>query len=94
VSERQTLSRIGTDVWIFALFQRVALRLRDDLSQVPLPARPLAWTHAEVRLQPANPNFKPIVLKPESAAEVRPVAQLLEVLSGPPTMFFASEPSP
>jgi SOS-response transcriptional repressor LexA len=38
------------------------------------------WRHAEVRLRPANPEFVPIVLTPESEGDVRPVAELIEVL--------------
>lgn len=38
------------------------------------------WSHVEVRLQPANRDFAPIVLKPGSEGEVRPVAELIEVL--------------
>jgi len=38
------------------------------------------WRHAEVRLQPANPDYGPIVLTPEAEGEVRPVAELVEVL--------------
>jgi SOS-response transcriptional repressor LexA len=38
------------------------------------------WSHSEVRLQPANPKFDPIVLRVEAEDEVRPVAELVEVL--------------
>jgi len=36
------------------------------------------WTHAEVRLRPANPEYRP--LTPEAEGDVRPVAELVEVL--------------
>ena len=38
------------------------------------------WRHSEVRLQPSNREFGPIVLNPDSEGDVTPVAELVEVL--------------
>jgi type III restriction enzyme len=39
-----------------------------------------AWRHAEITLSPLNPDFKPIVLTPESEGDVRVVAEWIGVL--------------
>ncbi|MEK7476059.1 MAG: DDE-type integrase/transposase/recombinase [Candidatus Coatesbacteria bacterium] len=38
------------------------------------------WRHAEIRLEPTNPEFKPIVLKDVEEGEVKVVAEVIEVL--------------
>ncbi|HXF57585.1 MAG TPA: hypothetical protein VNO34_08465 [Actinomycetota bacterium] len=38
------------------------------------------WRHVEIRLEPENPAFPPIVLREADEGEVRVVAELLEVL--------------
>ncbi len=42
------------------------------------------WRHREIRLEPDNPEFKPIVLKDVRDDEVRVLAELLEVLKEQP----------
>jgi SOS-response transcriptional repressor LexA len=41
---------------------------------------PEGWRHVEVRLEPANPAFRPIVLRETDEGAVRVVAELVEVL--------------
>ncbi len=38
------------------------------------------WRHVEVRLEPVNPAFEPIVLRERDEGEVRVVAEFVEVL--------------
>jgi len=38
------------------------------------------WRHVEIRLEPENPEFAPIVLRESAEGEVRVVAELVEVL--------------
>lgn len=38
------------------------------------------WRHMEIRLEPENPEFAPIVLREADEGEVRMVAELVEVL--------------
>lgn len=39
------------------------------------------WQHSEIRLEPLNPDFKPIVLRDVAEDELRVVAEVVEVLS-------------
>lgn len=39
------------------------------------------WQHSEIRLEPLNPEFKPIVLRDVAEDELRVVAEVVEVLS-------------
>lgn len=42
-----------------------------------------SWRHEEIRLEPENPDFRPIVLKGVSDDELRAIAEVVEVLSTP-----------
>lgn len=39
-----------------------------------------SWRHAEIRLEPLNPSFEPIVLKSVLEEDVRVIAEVVDVL--------------
>jgi SOS-response transcriptional repressor LexA len=51
------------------------------LAQYRGPADPdTEWRHAKVVLSPLNPDYKPIVIPPESADDFRIIAEFIAVL--------------
>ena len=45
-----------------------------------VPAEDGGWRHVEIKLEPLNPKYQPIVLTPTEENEVRILAEFVEVV--------------